>query len=162
MIVSKTEAAEFLGVDRRAIDRYIRAGCPVLEQGSRNTPWRLDLLAVVEWFFTARHRYETDPETMAAADRKAWYTSEGIRLALDEKMRGLIPADEVELAVASAYIEIRDSSRLIPELAAKRIDLSPEHRADLERTIEGYLDALADRLRAMAPCLAAFRGDRDT
>lgn len=112
----------------------------------------MDALAVAEWRFSGRAAGETvDPDTMTPQDRKAWYESEKHRRALQEKDRELIPADEVEVTVATAYSAISQGLRSLPDNVERRTGCSPDVVAALEAAIDAEMDALADKLAMLGP-----------
>lgn len=149
---NKAQIAEFFDVSIKAVDGWIRRGCPVLKRGSRSTPWVMDALAVAEWRFGGQSSAEDiDPDQMIPTDRKAWYESEKTRLLLQEKARELIPVGEVEVAIATAFSAIAQDLASLPDNIERRTGCSPEVVAALEDAIDAAREALADKLLVLAP-----------
>lgn len=149
---NKAQIAEFFDVSVKAVDGWIRRGCPVIKRGSRSTPWAMDALAVAEWRFGSQQSSDAiDPDQMIPTDRKAWYESEKTRLLLQEKARELMPVGEVEVAIATAFSAISQDLASLPDNIERRTGCSPEIVAALEEAIDAAREALADKLMLLAP-----------
>ena len=68
-----------------------------------------------------------------------------------ERERRLIPADEVEEAVALANATVAQALLSLPDELERNAGLSPEQAELVERVIHAALDGLADRLANLAP-----------
>jgi phage terminase Nu1 subunit (DNA packaging protein) len=149
---NKAQIAEFFDVSIKAVDGWIRRGCPVLKRGSRKEPWVMDALAVAEWRFTGQSQGDVvDPDDMAPQDRKAWYESETKRRALQVQDRELVEIGEVEKAVATAFSAIAQGLRSLPDNVERRTGCDPVIVIAMETAIDAEMDALADKLSMLAP-----------
>tara|TARA_E500000305_G_scaffold110035_1_gene116704 strand:+ start:131 stop:643 length:513 start_codon:yes stop_codon:yes gene_type:complete len=149
---NKAQIAEFFDVSIKAVDGWIRRGCPVVKRGSRATPWIMDALAVAEWRFGGQASSDDiDPDQMIPTDRKAWYESETKRRALQVADRELIPAAEVEVAIATAFSAIAQGIRSLPDNVERRTGCDPAVVAAIELVIDAEMEALADKLIVLAP-----------
>lgn len=149
---NKAQIAEFFDVSIKAVDGWIRRGCPVVKRGGRAIPWVMDALAVAEWRFSGQSSSdEVDPDQMIPTDRKAWYESETKRRALQVADRELIKAEEVEVAIATAFSAIAQGLRSLPDNIERRTGCDPTVVAAIEEVIDAEMDALADKLMLLAP-----------
>ena len=149
---NKAEVAEFFEVSIKAVDGWVRRGCPVVERGRLNKPWVFDLLAVAEWRIAGTSANDcTDPTAFPPAERKAWFESELKRRELQERDRELIPAAELESCVARVFGALSQGLRSIPDNLERRIGCSAEVAEAVERILEAEMDAAADMLASIAP-----------
>lgn len=136
----------------KAVDGWIRRGCPVIERGSRSKPWVIDALAVAEWRFSApAGGVDVDPDNMPPQNRKAWFEGEKIRRALQVQDRELISMEEVETVVAVAFSAISQGMRSLPDNVERRTGCEPEVVVAIETAIEAEMAALADKLAQLSP-----------
>jgi len=68
---------------------------------------------------------QMDPDQMIPTDRKAWYESETRRRALQVADRELIKAEEVEVAIATAFSAIAQGLRSLPDNIERRTGREP-------------------------------------
>ena len=149
---NKAEVAEFFDVSIKAVDGWVRRGCPVVERGRLNVPWVFDLLQVAEWRITGqRGDADVDPDTLPPSERKAWYDGEKSKREIQIKDRELIPAAEVETVVATAFAALASDIRAIPDNLERRHGVSGEVAEQVEDALNEAMDAIADRLSRMAP-----------
>ena len=149
---NKAQIAEFFDVSIKAVDGWIRRGCPVLKRGSRSTPWVMDALAVAEWRFGSQSSSDAvDPDLMIPTDRKAWYESETKRRALQVNDRELISAGEVETVVATAFAALSQGVRSLPDNIERRTGCAPEVIAAIEEVLLAEMDAWADAISTLGP-----------
>lgn len=148
---NKAQIAEFFDVSVKAVDGWVRRGCPVVKRGNRSTPWQLDALAVAEWRFGGgSSAEEVDPDLLTPQDRKAWYESEAKRLDLQERSRELITAQEVERVIALTFSAIAQNLRAIPDNLERRHGISGEVAEMVESALFESMDEMADRLSSLA------------
>lgn len=151
---NKSECAEFFDVSLKAIDGWIRRGCPVDTRGSRTTPWVFDLLSVAEWRITGqRGDADVDPDSLPPSDRKAWYEGETRKRDLQIKDRELIPASEVETVIATTFAALAQGMRSIPDNLERRHGIDASVAEAVEVALLEEMDALADRLSELGPVL---------
>jgi phage terminase Nu1 subunit (DNA packaging protein) len=149
---NKAEVAEFFDVSIKAVDGWVRRGCPVVERGRLNVPWVFDLLDVAIWRITGqRTDADVDPDTLPPSERKAWYEGETRKRELQVRDRELIPAAEVEQAIATAFAAIAQDMRAIPDNLERRHGIDPQTAEQVEAALLQAMDSLADRLAALAP-----------
>lgn len=148
---NKAEVAEFFDVSIKAVDGWVRRGCPVVERGRLNKPWVFDLLVVAEWRITGqRADADLDPDTLPPSDRKAWYEGEAKKRELQIGAKELIPAADVEQTIATAFAAIAQDIRAVPDNLERRHGVSPEIAEKVEAALFEAMDAMADRLGAFA------------
>lgn len=150
-IGNKAECAEFFGVSLPTIEAWIRKGLPVEQKGSKGVSWVIDLLVAAEWRFAGRSGDDQDPESMEPQDRKAWYDGETKRRDLQIKDRELIPAQDVERVIATAFAAIASDVRAIPDNLERKHGISGEVAEAVESELHLAMDTLASRLAEMAP-----------
>jgi phage terminase Nu1 subunit (DNA packaging protein) len=147
---NKAQVAEFFETSIKAVDGWIRKGCPVVKRGNRSEPWVIDILAVAEWRFTGKEPgAQQDPDEMTPQDRKAWFESETKRRDLQERDRELIPYHEAERTIAVAFAAINQDLRAIPDNLERRAGISGEVAELLEMELFAAMETLADRLSTL-------------
>ncbi|WP_119154158.1 DUF1441 family protein [Caldimonas tepidiphila] len=153
---NKAQAAEFFDVTLPTVDAWIRKGAPVLQRGSRGVSWVLDLRALAEWLYGGQSAPgEVDPDSLHPQDRKAWYEAEKKKRELQVGDRELIPAADVEQAVATAFAALAQDIRAIPDNLERRHGIAPDVAEQVESALFEAMDVMADRLSALAPLEAA-------
>lgn len=145
--LNKSELAEFFGVSVQAVDGWCRRNCPVIERGAPGRPWAFDAVEVAKWRYSVPDAPDgVDPDEMLPSDRKAWYESETKRRALQVQDRELIPADEVERVIATAFSAIAQGLRSLPDNIERRTGCTPDVVEAIDLALDGEMDALADKL----------------
>jgi len=94
---------------------------------------------------------DADPDSMAPQDRKAWYDSELKRRALQERDRELIPVEEVERVIATAFSAIAQGLRSLPDNIERRTGAAPDVIAAIECVLDAEMSSIADRLSELGP-----------
>lgn len=149
---NKAQAAEFFDVTLPTIDAWIRKGAPVMQRGARGVSWVIDLRAMSEWVYSGRsENADIDPDSLPPSERKAWYEGETRKRELQVRDRELIPAAEVEQAIATAFAAIAQDMRAIPDNLERRHGIDPQTAEQVESALLEEMDHLADRLAALAP-----------
>lgn len=148
---TKAQLAEFFNVSIPTVDAWVRKGMPVVERGSKTSPWVFDLLAVTLWKFAPQSGDDDsfDPEKLPPSERKAWFDSEMRRRDLQKIDRELIPAAEVGQVIATAFAAIAQSVRSMPDNLERRMSLPPDMVEEVSRAMDEHLDALAGRLKKL-------------
>ncbi len=150
--LNKSELAEFFDVSVQAIDGWCRRGCPAVRRGAPGRPWVFDALEVARWKYEQSEAPGgVDPDDMTPQDRKAWYDSETRRRELQVMDRELIPASEVEQAVATAFAAISQGLLSLPDNIERRTGCSPEIVEAVEQVLHAEMVSLAERLQDLAP-----------
>lgn len=138
--------AECFGIHRHSLAKKIRdAG--VLPSGEyRGNPTYAvrDVAAVL--FGHSAPGDTVDPDKLAPTDRKAWYESEVRRLDVARRMREVIPTDEVERVIATAFAAIASDLRALPDNLERKHGLDGELVREIENGIYAAMDSLADKL----------------
>lgn len=148
---NKAQLAEFFDKSVKAVDGWVRRGCPVVKRGNKSEPWVFDALAVAQWYFSSDgDDLDTDPEKMQPQDRKAWYESESKRRDLQERDRELLKATEVEEVLAVAFSALSQDLQAIPDNLERRHGVPGEVAELVEGGIFEALDATADRLSSIS------------
>lgn len=148
---NKAEVAEFFDVSIKAVDGWVRRGCPVVERGRLNVPWVFDLLDVATWRITGqRTDADADPDALPPTERKAWYEGETKKRELQVRDRELIPAAEVEQVVATAFAAIAQDIRAIPDNLERRLGIDSTVAEAIEGVLFETMDAIADRIASLA------------
>lgn len=154
-VTNKAGCAEFFDVTMTTIDAWIRKGMPVLQRGSNGISWEIDLLAVAQWRFTPKTADgEVDPESMEPLDRMQWYKGTKDRVDLMKIQRQLIPDDEVQRDVATAFAALSSDVQAIPDNLERRHGVAPEVAALVESALFESLDAMAERLAKLSPAVS--------
>ncbi len=149
---NKSDVAEFFDVSLPTVEGWVRRGCPVVVRGSKTQPWVFDLLHVAEWRINgSRPSAETDPETLPPGERKSWYESEKKRLEVAASMKELIPAQEIEHAIPTAFAALMQDIRAIPDNLERRHGIAPDVAEMVERGLFEALEGLEDRMSRIGP-----------
>ncbi len=134
-----TRIADAFGMDRGTARRRIKeAG--VVPSGLKNGVSVYALKDVGPALFgDVLSSAGVDPDDMLPTDRKAYYQSENERIKFEEKVRNLIPIDEVHREMSQLAKAIASSLDSLPDMLERDAGLSPEA---IDRVEE-----LTDRLR---------------
>lgn len=153
---NKAEAAQFFEITLPTLEKWLREGAPVLQRGSRGVSWVLDLRALAQWHYEVRRSDgSVDPETLSPAERKLWYDGETRRRDLQIRDRELIPASEVESAVAQAFASLAQAVQSLPDVLEQDAALTPEQAESAERALHRALNGMADQLGSLSPVAEA-------
>jgi phage terminase Nu1 subunit (DNA packaging protein) len=123
LIVNREELAGILGCAPTTVDRYIRAGCPIIEHGTTSQGHRVNTADVVRWL---REREAAAPagDSQSDARRRHMAASAELKeLALAEKRGQMIRVDDVATILADELANVRSRlmampGRLAPTVAA--------------------------------------------
>ena len=152
---NKAEVAEFFDVSIKSVDGWVRRGCPVVERGRLNKPWIFDLLEVAEWRITGRQvDDDIDPDKLPPMERKAWYDGETKKRELQIRDLALIPAADVEQAIATAFASISQDLRAIPDNLERRLGISAQVAESVELAIHESMNGIADKLSEFSVALS--------
>lgn len=147
--LNKTECAEFMGVSLPTVEAWIRAGMPVIEEGTNGKAWRIQASEVWAWR-EAQRRAELTRRSEAQA------AIEAMRLKLiggksGDTMRGLPPKERQAIYAAEATHEQLKRERNITLL---RQDVEDAF-ADMLSLVRDSVTAFPDRLEREASLNAA-------
>lgn len=150
-IANKAGCAEFFDVTMTTIDAWMRKGMPVLQRGSKGISWEIDLLAVAQWRFGVQASGgSVDPESLEPMQRRAWYEGETKRRELQARDRELIPADNVERVVATAYAVLSSDIRAIPDNLERRHGIAGDVAEKVATALDEAMQSTSDRLAELA------------
>lgn len=154
-VTNKAGCAEFFDVTMTTIDAWIRKGMPVIQRGSKGISWEIDLLAVAQWRFTPQlGSGDVDPDQMEPLQRMQWIQGTTGKVNLMKIQRQLIPDDEVQRDVATAFAALSSDVQAIPDNLERRHGVAPEVAALVEGALFESLDAIAERLSKLSPAVS--------
>jgi phage terminase Nu1 subunit (DNA packaging protein) len=105
------------GVALTTVDTWVRAGCPVVQRGSRGIEWQFNTADVVRWREDERAKQASGAAPQDEEElRKRRLVAETLTAELVlAKARGEVaPIDQVERMMARAFAAVRASMRNIP------------------------------------------------
>ncbi|HDR9259616.1 TPA: terminase small subunit [Burkholderia vietnamiensis] len=123
-VVNRADLAEIHGVALTTIDAWVRAGCPVLQRGSRGIEWAFNTADVARWREDERARAATGeaPDDREKLDlRRAKADTLRAELELAKARDEVAPVAEFEKATARLLATIRTNMLNIPARAALRL-----------------------------------------
>lgn len=138
---------------------------PVIRRGSKGKPWEFDLAECVAWDKERAVRKATGvvkgAETDAELNRRlltARVKREEIEAA--KVAAEVVPVEEVESAVVSAFTEVRQAMLSIPDRAALRVMAAEDDETEIKEILRDEID-LALHSLADADLLEEFDDDSD-
>ncbi|TIH12754.1 hypothetical protein D0S45_17440 [Marinifilum sp. JC120] len=143
-IVDKQGLAVALGISLPTVSVRVREGMPCVQEGGRGKPWQFDLAECVQWHVDRAVEKEvgvTD-EGMSRADLLKALLVEDLkikRVASAQALREVCLVDEVERAIATAFIEVRQAVLALPERVALRL-LASESETEIKDILEEEID----------------------
>lgn len=148
-IVNRAQLAEVFGVTTPTVDAWVRAGCPVVERGSKGVAWSFNTADISKWLRdedrkSAAGNMPDDAEQLELRKQAAITGKHELELA---KLRGLVaPIDQIERAVANAFAQLKINLRNIPG----RVVVSLIGETDERRFKEVLLGEIDQALVALA------------
>lgn len=118
--VNRTQLAEINGVSMPTVDGWVRAGCPVVQRGSRGVEWVFDTADVARWLrdravSDATGDTQQDEAEIERRTKRARMLQAELELA---KQRGEVaPIADFKRVQAARYALIRANMLNIPERA---------------------------------------------
>jgi phage terminase Nu1 subunit (DNA packaging protein) len=116
-LVNRSGVADMFGVALTTVDTWVRAGCPVVQRGSRGIEWQFNTADVVRWREDERAKQAAGAAPQDEDElRKRRLVAETLTAELVlAKARGEVaPIDQVERMMARAFAAVRASMRNIP------------------------------------------------
>lgn len=151
---STKEIAEIFSVTTKAVHDWIRAGMPVLEEGSQGAgnEARIDLEAATRWYFRDNfERFELDRQRTSLAAEQAR------RIAIENAVRagelGELKLWQEELE--KHFGEVRAALLALPTKLAPRLDGDINHRKD---RLEAAIHEVLRRFATYRPTVPGRRG----
>lgn len=125
---------------------------PIIQKGGKGIAWVIDLQEAARWRFAGiNDGSDLDPDTLPPAERKAWYEGETRKRDLQIKDRELIPAADVERAIATAFAAISADIWAIPDNLERRHGVGADVAAQVGELLADAMDAMTERLSELAP-----------
>ncbi|WP_063888175.1 terminase small subunit [Burkholderia ubonensis] len=123
-VVNRADLAEIHGVALTTIDAWVRAGCPVLQRGSRGIEWAFNTADVARWREDERAKAAAgtvpdDVEKLVLRKLQAETLTAELKLAKERD--AVAPVAEFEKATARLLATIRTNMLNIPARAALRL-----------------------------------------
>lgn len=151
-VVDKQGLAVALGISLPTVSVRVREGMPCLQEGGRGKPWQFDLAECVQWHTdrAVEKAVGVTDDGFSRADLQKAILVEDLkmkRVASATAMREVCLVEEVERAVATAFIEVRQAVLALPERVALRLlgaDSEMEIKEILEEEIDLTLRSLAE------------------
>jgi terminase small subunit / prophage DNA-packing protein len=149
-IVSRAGISEMWGVALTTVDAWVRAGCPVVQRGSRGVEWAFNTADVAKWRENraaeqAVGKGPLDEEELKKRKLAAETALAELELA---KAKALVaPLDQVERMVSRAFAEVRTGVRNVPgRVVSLLIGETDERRFKqvLREELDQALEALAN------------------
>ena len=142
-IGNKADLANWFGVSLTTADQWLRRGCPYLQRGERGKEWRFDFLAVAKWKYgVTDSATEEDPEKLPPKERLDWYRGTRERTRHQQEIGELIPAAQVESAMAGLIKPIATGLESLPDLLERDAGISG---AAVEKAV-AVIDAMRERM----------------
>lgn len=148
--VNRTGLADCFGVALPTVDNWVRAGCPVVERGSRGVEWVFNTSEVAKWLRDraveeATGTRKVDIDELERRQLAAKTATAELELA---KAKGLVaPISDTELAWSRAFATICANMRNIPgRVVSQLIGETDERRFKdvLGQEIDAALAAAGD------------------
>jgi phage terminase Nu1 subunit (DNA packaging protein) len=120
-IVNREELAGILACAPTTVDRWIRAGCPIIERGKTSQGHRLNSAEVVKWL---RGRDALAAPSDGQADSRRRYTAAAAELKeyqLAEKRKEMIRVEDVAAVLGDELANVRSRLLSIPGRLAQTV-----------------------------------------
>lgn len=129
--------AERFGLHRDTVRARLRAA-GVQPVGERNGKPVYSLKDIGPALFDESHKYtaDNDPDKMRPTDRRAWYESEQTRIAIAERLRHLIPDEEVGQGYSLLIKGVVAGLDSLPDILERDAGLSPEALQIVQRIVD--------------------------
>jgi phage terminase Nu1 subunit (DNA packaging protein) len=119
-IANRGEMAGILGISPTTLDRYVQAGCPVVERGSGRREYRFNTAEVIRWVLAR----EVIPARAQTDDSRRRYNAAAAELKeyqLAEKRGSMIRVEDVVPIVADELANVRSRLLAIPHNVAPKV-----------------------------------------
>ncbi len=130
--VNRGGIADLLGVSATTVDAWVRAGCPVVQRGSRGIEWVFNTADVARWLRDKAVEQAAGTETLDEKElkiRKLAAEAKLLELELAKAQELVAPLEQVERMVQRAFAEVRAGIRNVPgRVVAMLIGESDERR----------------------------------
>jgi phage terminase Nu1 subunit (DNA packaging protein) len=150
-IVNRGELSEATGAALTTIDKWVRAGCPVVQRGAgKGQEWKFSLPDVITWLRARDVEAATGKTTEDESKlklRRLQADTAAAELALAKARAEVAPLDQVERMVARAFAEVRAAMRQLPGRVVSRLIGETDERkfkSVLGEEIDQVLESLAN------------------
>jgi len=119
-IANRGEMAGLLGISPTTLDRYVQAGCPVLEKGSGRREYRFNSAEVIRWVLAR----EGSPGRAQTDDSRRRHNAAVVELKefqLAEKRGSMIRVEDVAPILENELANVRSRLLAIPDRLAPKI-----------------------------------------
>jgi phage terminase Nu1 subunit (DNA packaging protein) len=149
-LVNRAELSKILGKNVSTIDAWVAKHMPVVERGGSGKEWSFNTTDVIAWREDqlrdelSRFKPADNIELEEARRRKLVAEAGLLELELNERVKQLIPREEIEQGLNHAFITIRQRLRTIPERIAPRLLGEEDERVARDILIDEIDDALLE------------------
>lgn len=151
-LVDMQELSLVLGLSLPTLRARLREGLPCVQEGSRGKAWQFDLAECVAWNTdrAVNKAVGTVDAGLSRADLELQILVEDLKLkrvAAAKVLGEVAPLDDVERAISSAFVEVRQAMLALPDRVALRVlalDSETEVKSLLEEEIDIALSSLVD------------------
>lgn len=100
-LVNRAQLATLCDVSLPTVDTWVRKGCPIVERGSKGSPWQFDSAAVIDW----RIAQAVEAATSGLLDKDGRTTKDEAdrRRAVANAITAEVEADEALKSVVSRF-----------------------------------------------------------
>lgn len=139
--VNRTGLADIFGVAVNTVDAWVRAGCPVVQKGSRGREWIFNTSDVAKWR-TDKAREEASGQTLAdeaeLKRRKLAAETGKAELEFAQARGDVAPIREFERATAALMAAIRQNVMQVPGRAVLQL-LGEKDETRFKEVLRGEL-----------------------
>ena len=119
-IANRGEMAGILGISPTTLDRYVQAGCPVLEKGSGRREYRFNTAEVIRWVL-ARGATPARGQTDDTRRRYNQAAAELKEFQLAQKRGSMIRLEDAAAIIADELANVRSRLLAMPHNVAPKI-----------------------------------------
>lgn len=115
-LTNKAGVAELFQVSLRAVDGWVRKGCPVREEGSRTKAWEFDLREVSRWLDTPADQSGSGGDFQAERTRLTREQADKLEIENRTRRGELYEAREYDKATAHVFKMIAATLETLPDI----------------------------------------------
>jgi len=115
-LTNKAGVAEWFQVSVKAVDGWVRKGCPVREEGARNRAWEFDLREVSRWLDTPAQKAESGGDFQAERTRLTREQADKLEIENRTRRGELYEACEYDKATAHVFKMIASTLETLPDV----------------------------------------------
>ena len=167
VLVNLEAAAGFFNVSVPTFRKWIKEGCPVVQDGDRGVAWHISLRAVKAWrdrraeeeraeeerrraalaqlrLELLGDQVEETPAGLTARDRAAEIEAELKAIKLAREKGALVQVDDVRLALAVVFKALSEAIRAIPDRVGAELGLGEDVVGRMVLEVNAALDDAVD------------------